>query len=108
MSFPHSDLRDFLTDAEGEKELARVGAEVHWNLEAGAIARRMCELGQGKSVKRGGTPAVLFEKITGYPAGFRIAANTHASLKRVAMIMGHKNPDEATYFDLQVVYREGG
>lgn len=107
MPYPHKDLREFLDDAEEQKELKRIKTEIHWNLEAGAIARRLCELGQGKSVKKGGTPGVLFEKITGYPPGYRIAANTHASLKRVAMILGHKNPEEASYFELQDLYLQG-
>lgn len=107
MTLPHKDLREFLVEAEKQEELVRIKTEVHWNLEAGAIARRLCELGQGKSVKKGGTPAVLFEKITGYSPGYRIAANTHASVKRVAMMLGHKKPEEATYFELQDLYIRG-
>ncbi len=107
MPFPHKDLREFLNEAEEQKELARVKSQVHWNLEAGAIARRLCELGLGRSVNKGGTPAVIFENIAGYPPGYRIAANTHASVKRVAMIMGHRKPEDATYFELQDMYLEG-
>ncbi|MFQ5683532.1 MAG: UbiD family decarboxylase [Candidatus Binatia bacterium] len=59
----YNDLREWLSVLEREGELVRVQTEVDWNLEAGAIVRRICETDG---------PAVLFEKIKDYPAGFRI------------------------------------
>ncbi len=60
---PFSDLREWISALEKAGELQRVGAEVDWNLEVGAIVRRICETNG---------PAVLFEKIKDYPNGFRI------------------------------------
>src|SRR5207245_10773845 len=54
------DLRQWLGLLEKNGDLRRIGAEVHWDRELGAVARRVLE-------KKG--PAPLFENITGYPSG---------------------------------------
>jgi 4-hydroxy-3-polyprenylbenzoate decarboxylase len=105
MPYPYSDLREFLEDLKKEGELAEVDAEVDWNLEVGAITRRLSEMGMGRSVKAGGTPAVIFNKIKGYP-DYRICAVTHSNVKRVAMMSGHPDPDKATLDDLQDIFLE--
>ena len=56
------DLRDYLDILEEYQELKRIDAEVDWNLEMGAITRRVYDLG---------APAALFENVKGYPKGFR-------------------------------------
>ena len=56
------DLRDYLDILEEYQEVQRIHAEVDWNLEMGAITRRVYDLG---------APAALFETIKGYPKGFR-------------------------------------
>jgi 4-hydroxy-3-polyprenylbenzoate decarboxylase len=56
------DVRDFLDLLERHGELQRIQEEVDWNLEMGAITRHCYDLG---------APAVLFEKIKGYPKGYR-------------------------------------
>ena len=56
------DLRDYLDILEEYQEVQRIDAEVDWNLEMGAITRRVYDLG---------APAALFEKVKGYPKGFR-------------------------------------
>ena len=56
------DLRDYLDILEEYEEAQRIGTEVDWNLEMGAITRRVYDLG---------APAALFEKVKGYPQGFR-------------------------------------
>jgi 4-hydroxy-3-polyprenylbenzoate decarboxylase len=56
------DLRDYLDILEEYREVQRIGAEVDWNLEMGAITRRVYDLG---------APAALFENVKGYPEGFR-------------------------------------
>jgi len=56
------DLRDYLDILEEYEEAQRIGTEVDWNLEMGAITRRVYDLG---------APAALFEKVKGYPKGFR-------------------------------------
>src|SRR3970040_841942 len=63
-SFPMQihDLRDYLDILEKYQEVQRIGLEVDWNLEMGAITRRVYDLG---------APAALFEKVKGYPKGFR-------------------------------------
>ncbi|MDY6971252.1 MAG: UbiD family decarboxylase [Thermodesulfobacteriota bacterium] len=106
MPFPHKDLREFIGDLESEGELTKVTEEVDWDLEVGAIARRLCELTLGRSVKAGGQRAALFEKIRGYPEGFRICTATLANYKRFAMMIGHKDPDVATVRELQDLYLE--
>jgi UbiD family decarboxylase len=50
----YKDLREFIAKLEKEGELHRIKAEVDWNLELGAIMRRV-------SQERG--PALLFEKV---------------------------------------------
>jgi UbiD family decarboxylase len=62
MDMEIDDLRDYLDILEEYEELQRVGVEVDWNLEMGAITRRCYDLG---------APAVLFENVKGYPRGFR-------------------------------------
>ncbi|MDP2645693.1 MAG: UbiD family decarboxylase [Desulfobacterales bacterium] len=81
MAYP--DLRAWMEDLEKHGELVRVSREVDWNLEVGAITRRVYET-------RG--PAPLFENIKGYP-GYRIlGAPVSMSKKhpygRVALSMG--------------------
>ena len=51
------DLREWIALLEKEGELRRITAEVDWDREIGAIARRVLE-------KKG--PALLFENINGY------------------------------------------
>ncbi|MBI3076342.1 MAG: UbiD family decarboxylase, partial [Deltaproteobacteria bacterium] len=51
------DLRSFLDDLEERKLLRRVRAEVDWDLEVGAIQRRVFD-GEG--------PALLFERVRGH------------------------------------------
>src|ERR1700722_19331992 len=55
-----TDTRDWIALLEKEGELRRITAEVDWNREIGAIARRVLE-------KKG--PALLFENIKGYRSG---------------------------------------
>jgi len=67
------DLRDYLDILEEYHELQRVGVEVDWNLEMGAITRRVYDLG---------APAALFEKVKGYPKGFRALGAPLGTSKR--------------------------
>jgi 4-hydroxy-3-polyprenylbenzoate decarboxylase len=60
---PYRDLREWLDALERAGELQKVEREVDWNLEAGAITRRVYDLK---------APAPLFQKIKGYPKGYRI------------------------------------
>lgn len=71
--------RDFLDVLKNEGELTVVETEVDWDLEAGAIGRKTCEI-EG--------PAILFERIKDYPPGFRISSGTLATWSRVALALG--------------------
>ncbi|MBW2066445.1 MAG: UbiD family decarboxylase [Deltaproteobacteria bacterium] len=73
------DHRDFFELLEKEGELARITREVDWDLEVGAIGRRVYEM-EG--------PCLLFEKIKDYPEGFRISNGTSGTWSRVALAMG--------------------
>ena len=60
----YADLREFLAALEEAGELVIVEAEVDWNLEIGAILRRIYEIG---------APGAHFKKIRGYPEGYTLA-----------------------------------
>ncbi len=81
------DLREYLKVMEEEGELQRIGEEVDWNLEVGAVIRHAYDLQ---------APAPLFEKIKGYPPGYRILgapagpSRTGRFHARIALAMGIK------------------
>ena len=72
------DNRRFITELEKTGDVVRVGKEVDWDCEAGAIVRRLCET-EG--------PAALFENIRDYP-GHRILGAPLATFRRAAVAMG--------------------
>ena len=72
------DLRPWLAEVEKLGELRHVdGAD--WNLELGAIS----EL----NVKKAAPPALLFDKIKGYPKGFRVLTCSTSSPARLSSIL---------------------
>src|SRR4030042_5660113 len=71
------DLREFIPFLEKEGELKRIKTEVDWDLEMSHIAKL--------NEERGG-PALLFEKVKGYPTPVISSVCTPTS--RLAMIMG--------------------
>src|SRR5262245_51595714 len=75
------DLRQFLGLLEKEGELRRIDAEVNWDRELGAVARRVLE-------KKG--PALLFESITGYRTGrcTRLLTGALGDRRRLALALG--------------------
>jgi len=74
-----NDCREWIKAMEALGEIKQVeGAD--WNLEIGTIA----DIYQEKM----GLPALIFDKIKGYPPGFRILANSLTSIKRVAYTLG--------------------
>ncbi len=75
---PFDDNRAFIEALRASQDLAEVRDEVDWDLEVGAIARRLCE--------RDG-PAVWFQNVKDYP-GQSIFANPLATWRRVAMALG--------------------
>ena len=82
-----SDLRDYISLLARHGELQRVEEEVDWNLEMGAIIRRCYDIG---------APAPLFERIKGYPKGYRVLGApmgpskhpAHSLYARVALGLG--------------------
>lgn len=76
----HQDLRDWIERVKGMGELEVIRG-AHWDLEIGALV----EISR-REVKK--NPALLFESIVDYPPDFRILANSHYSLRRLALIMG--------------------
>lgn len=89
------DNREFIDALEKTGDLVRVKQEVDWDLEIGAIVRKLNEL-QG--------PAALFEKIKGYPEGFRIFGAPLATFRRLAVALGLE-PD-TPLAEVFKVYRE--
>ncbi len=82
---PFEDLREFIKKLEETGDLVRIKEEVDWNLEVGAIMRRCNEIGER---------AQLFEKIKGYPEGFRILGGPLATFRRLAIAM-ELDPDSS-------------
>lgn len=72
------DNREFIEALEAHGELVRITREVDWDLEAGAIVRRVCEEG---------APAPLMEKIKDYP-GHRYLGAPLANYRRLAISLG--------------------
>lgn len=73
------DNREFIEALKKTGDVVCIKKEVDWDLEAGAITRRACELY---------APAVLFEKIRDYPDGYRIFGGPLATYRRIAIAMG--------------------
>jgi 4-hydroxy-3-polyprenylbenzoate decarboxylase len=75
------DTREWIALLEKEGELRRIAAEVDWNREIGAIARRVLE-------KKG--PALLFENIKGYAGGrcTRLFVSGLGARSRLALALG--------------------
>ena len=73
-----NDLREYL-DKLDQLGMLETVHDAHWDEEIGVITEMMTE--------RGG-PALLFDRIPGYPEGFRIAANVCPTPRRIALALG--------------------
>jgi 4-hydroxy-3-polyprenylbenzoate decarboxylase len=83
------DVRDIIDYAEGVGQLARIdGAD--WNLEIGVLAEIFAHSNPGRA------PAVLFDRIKGYPAGMRIVSGLHNTCRRLAYSFGFPDTDDPT------------
>ena len=73
------DLRQWLQMMEAVGDLKRVHG-----------AGREDEIGGIVDIyqRKMGRPALLFDDVPGYPAGFRVLANLFVSVKRIAMTLG--------------------
>ncbi len=74
----YKDMREFIATLEKHGETQRIEQEVNWNLEAGAIARKVNERG---------LPAPFFQKIKDYP-GWRMFAGTLSTFRRINLALG--------------------
>src|SRR5437762_3115627 len=76
-----TDLREWLGRLDKDGELRRITAEVDWDRELGAIARRVLE-------KKG--PALLFENIKGYKTGrcTKLVTGVLGDRRRLALALG--------------------
>src|SRR5689334_14599601 len=75
----HEDMRDWLELVDSLGEL-RVLEGVDWQENIGRIAEML--------VHTDGAPAVLFDHIPGYPAGYRILTNAQGERPRLAVSLG--------------------
>ena len=75
------DMREWMSLLEKAGELRRVTAEVDWDREIGAVARRVLE-------KKG--PALLFENIKGYGSGrcTQVFVSGLGARSRLALALG--------------------
>ncbi|HEY7163278.1 MAG TPA: UbiD family decarboxylase [Candidatus Binatia bacterium] len=74
------DLRSWLNDVEKLGQLMRID-DVDWDLELATLSEIINE----RSANR---PAILFDRIRDYPAGYRVAANLVSSVDRLAITLG--------------------
>ena len=73
----YKDVREWIAKVEQMGELKKIdGAD--WNLEIGALSVLA-------SKHKENSPALLFDRIKGYPAGYRILVGFFESLKRSAL-----------------------
>src|SRR4051812_6670589 len=78
------DLREWLECVERLGELEKIDG-VDWNLELAALAELANEKFAAHDRAR---PALLFDKILGYPQGRRVAANLVSSVGRLSLTLG--------------------
>jgi UbiD family decarboxylase len=74
----YSDLRSWLEDVEKMGELKRIEG-AHWDKEIGGLSELLAERDPA---------ALLFDKIPGYPEGFRVLSNCFLTHKRTASVLG--------------------
>ncbi len=89
------DLREFIEKARELGECKTIEG-AHWDVEIG----RVSEL----SLSVPDSPLLIFDKVQGYPAGYRVAANPFSSSRRVALGLGL--PLELTGLELIRAWKE--
>ena len=76
----YHDFRSFIDEAKRISDYRLIeGAD--WDGEIGALVESTAELVPQP-------PMLLFDKVKGYPAGFRVCALPYAAYKRVALALG--------------------
>jgi 4-hydroxy-3-polyprenylbenzoate decarboxylase len=74
------DLRTWLDDVERIGQLMTVTG-IDWDLELSTLTEVINERAKQR-------PAIVFDKINGYPEGYRVAVNLLSSVNRLALTMG--------------------
>src|SRR3990170_655697 len=74
------DLRTWLSEVDKLGQLMTV-ENVHWDLELSTLTEIINERSKIR-------PAIVFDKVKGYPDGYRVAVNLLSSLQRLALTMG--------------------
>lgn len=74
----YKDNREYIEALEQNGDLIRIKDEINWDLEAGAIVRKVCEEG---------APSPLIENIKDYP-GHRFLGAPLATYSRLATVLG--------------------
>ena len=92
-----NDLREWIDDLEERQELKRIGAQVAWDEEIGAITREI-------SSQSG--PALLFENIIDHQHSFchRLFTNGTGTRERVCRFIGV--PESTSYRDMVPIFKE--
>lgn len=90
-----NDLREFISALEKTGDLIRIKREVDWDMEVGAISRRVFEQAG---------PALLFERIKDYSLGYSILNGPMATWRRVAIALGL--PSDTPVRQLYAIYEE--
>ncbi|MBI2316652.1 MAG: UbiD family decarboxylase [Betaproteobacteria bacterium] len=75
----HGDLREFIDRAREIGECRDIEG-AHWDLEIGRVSELSLSVPE--------SPLLVFDKVQGYPQGFRIVSNPFTSTRRVALAMG--------------------
>lgn len=99
MPLPYNDLRDFVKLAQEMGEIKAVNG-VHWDKEMGAMVEMVVRR------KRSLAPAFLFDRIPGYPEGYRCLFAMLNSLKRFALALGILDKATSNTMDYLRSYRE--
>ncbi|MBI2953750.1 MAG: UbiD family decarboxylase [Chloroflexi bacterium] len=94
----YRDLREWLVEVERLGELQRIeGAD--WNLEMAGIT----ELVYREASRH---PALLFDKIKGYPEGYRVLFGSIGTARRAGLTMGLDLPHEHSTIDMVRAIRD--
>ena len=89
----YNDLRDWIKALDNAGELRRIHVEVDPILEITEITDRVSKSGGRNSNTKPGGPALLFEKIKGYP-GARVLINQFGSENRMKLALGVASLDD--------------
>ena len=90
----YKDNREYIKALEAAGELVNINQEVDWDMEAGAIVRKVCE-------EKG--PSPLMNKIKDYP-GHRYFGAPLASYRKLAISLGM--PPESSIPEIAQTYLE--